>query len=271
MKPFMQLKSPYQTAPIKVSAFAGAFPDLAFYSRFVLVVFRASVKAKRALYDGTDWALSSLEIMRALERVGLVFDISGIAHLKGIHTPCVIIANHMSVLETTLLPGIVQPIRPVTFVVKESLLEYPFFRHVLKSRDPIAVTRTQPRRDFKTVLDEGTIRLKQGTSIIVFPQTTRTHLFDPSQFNSIGVKLAQRAGVPVVPLALMTDAWGNGKHLKDFGRIDPCKKVRLAFGEPLWVRRRGADEHRAIIRFISGSLERWQAERERAACHNVAS
>jgi 1-acyl-sn-glycerol-3-phosphate acyltransferase len=169
----------------------------------------------------------------------------------------------MSVLETTLLPGIVHPIRPVTFVVKESLLEYPFFGHVLKSRDPIAVTRINPRRDFKTVMDEGMIRLKRGISIIVFPQTTRTHHFDPSQFNSIGVKLAQRAGVPVVPLALMTDAWGNGKHLKDFGRIDPCKKVRFSFGEPLWVRRRGADEHRAIIRFIDGNLEKWRAERSR--------
>jgi len=39
----------------------------------------------------------------------------------------------------------------------------------------------------------------------------RTVAFDPALFTSIGVKLAQRAGVPVVPLALLTDAWGNGR------------------------------------------------------------
>ena len=259
MKPLLQLKSPYRTAPVKVTAIARAFPDLFFYPRFLGVVFRASVKAKRARYGGAEWAMSSFETLKALERVGVVFEITGIAHLKGLHTPCVIIANHMSVLETTILPGIVQPIRPVTFVVKESLLRYPFFRQVLKARDPIAVTRTHPRRDFKTVLDEGMARLKRGVSIIVFPQTTRTHIFDPDQFNSIGVKLAQRAGVPIVPLALMTDAWGNGKYLKDFGRIDPGKKARFAFGEPLWVRKRGAEAHQAVIRFIRGRLETWGA------------
>jgi len=235
-----------------------AFPDLSFYARFLFIVFSASVKAKRAFYDGADWTRSSFDTLRALESVGVSFEITGVEHLKALRMPCVIIGNHMSVMETTVLPGIVQPIKPVTFIVKESLLAYPFFKHVLKSRDPIAVTRTHPRRDFKTVLEEGMIRLRQGISIIVFPQTTRTHRFEPSQFNSIGIKLAQRAGVPVVPLALMTDAWGNGRWLKDFGRIDPSKHVRFSFGEPMWVQGRGADEHRAVIQFIEERLEKWR-------------
>ncbi len=259
MKPFKQLDSPYRSPPIAVGPFDRTFPDLSFYGRFISIVFRASLKARRSVYDGTAWATSSVETRSALERVGITLEITGLEHLKRLHTPCVIIGNHMSVLETSILPGIVQPIRPVTFVVKESLLRYPFFSHVLKSRDPISVTRTHPRRDFKTVLDEGSIRLKRGISIIVFPQNTRTRFFDPSQFNSIGVKLAHRAGVPIVPLALKTDAWGNGRHLKDFGRIDPAKRVYFSFGEPMWVRRRGADEHRAIIRYIDTHLEKWRA------------
>jgi 1-acyl-sn-glycerol-3-phosphate acyltransferase len=264
MKKFIALKTPYRTPPGRVSALAAAFPDLAFYSRFLLIVYRASVKARRGLYGDAEFAYSSFDTLRALERVGVSFEISGVEHLKGLKTPCVIIGNHMSVMETTILPGIVNPVRSVTFVVKESLLDYPFFSHVLRSRDPIAVTRIHPRRDFKTVLDEGTIRLGRGVSIIVFPQTTRTRHFDPYHFNSIGVKLAKRAGVPIVPLALMTDAWVNGRHLKDFGRIDPSRDVRFSFGEPLWVLGRGADEHQAVIRYISGCLEEWRGKREGA-------
>jgi 1-acyl-sn-glycerol-3-phosphate acyltransferase len=122
------------------------------------------------------------------------------------------------------------------------------------------VTRTHPRQDFKTVLDEGAVRLGRGISIIVFPQTTRTEHFEPSQFNSIGVKLAKRAGVPIVPLALKTDAWGNGRRLKDFGRVDPTKGVHFSFGAPLWVTGRGAEAHQAVIRFIGDRMERWRAE-----------
>jgi 1-acyl-sn-glycerol-3-phosphate acyltransferase len=65
--------------------------------------------------------------------------------------------------------------------------------------------------------------------------------------------------VPIVPLALDTSAWGLGRRLTDFGRIDPSKTVRFAFGEPLHVRGRGADEHQAIVNFIRGHLRTWGA------------
>jgi len=198
-------------------------------------------------------------LLRALERVGVRFEITGIEHLRQLKEPCVIIANHMSLLETVILPCIVQPVMDVTFIVKQSLLEYPIFCHILRSRDPIAVTRTHPRQDLKTVMGEGVDRLERGISVIVFPQTTRTRSFDPSQFNSIGVKLAKKAGVPVVPLALLSDAWENGKYLKDFGKIDPSRQVRFAFGEPLRIQGRGADEHKAVISFIRQKLDNWRA------------
>lgn len=201
---------------------------------------------------------SSYQVLRALERVGIRVEVTGIRHLEALDGPCLVIANHMSVLETFVLPGVIQPIRPVTFVVKESLMTYPVFGHVMRSRDPIAVTRTNPRQDFKTVMEGGRERLARGVSLVVFPQTTRTSSFDPEEFNSIGIKLAQKTGVPVVPLALLTDAWGNGKRLKDFGKIDPSRTVHLAFGEPMVVAGRGSAEHEAVIAFIQGKLKEWR-------------
>ncbi|HSB34157.1 MAG TPA: 1-acyl-sn-glycerol-3-phosphate acyltransferase, partial [Nitrospirota bacterium] len=78
------------------------------------------------------------------------------------------------------------------------------------------------------------------------------------QFNTIGVKLAKRACVPAVPIALKTDAWGTGALLKDFGRIDPAKTVHIAFGKPLEIRDRGSEEHQQIIDFIEGKLKEWE-------------
>lgn len=197
--------------------------------------------------------------MRALEGTGVRFEITGIDDFKGLEGPCVFIANHMSTLETFVLPVIIAPFKMATFVVKESLVEYPVFRHVMRSRNPITVSRTNPREDLKTVFDGGIERLRKGISIIIFPQTTRSTLFDPAEFNTIGVKLAKKAEVPVVPVALKTDAWGNGRRLKDFGRIDPSMPVHIAFGKPLWIKDRGNEEHREIIGFITERLKGWQA------------
>ena len=250
----------YRTAPTSVPFWAKWFPSLVIYPQFVKIVWQASAKAKREQYDGEAWAKSSLEVIRVLERVGASFEISGLHHVTELEGPCVFIANHMSTLETVTLPAIIQPIKPVTFIVKRSLLEYPVFRHVMRSRDPVAVDRVNPREDLKAVLEGGCARLQQGISIVVFPQTTRTLALDPTQFNTIGAKLAKRAQVPIVPLALCTDAWGNGRWVKEFGRIDPRKKIYYQFGDPLYVQKRGNEEHEAIVAFIMQKLAEWRAD-----------
>jgi 1-acyl-sn-glycerol-3-phosphate acyltransferase len=223
-------------------------------------IVRSSNMAKRGMYDGAQWSQSSLEVLQSLESVGVQFEITGVDHLQQLTTPYLVIGNHMGMMETTVLPAILQPIRNTTFIVKPSLLDFPFFKHIMRSRDPIALSQTNPRQDLKLILEGGSERLNRGTSVVVFPQGIRTLDFDPAKFNTLGIKLARRAGVPIVPMALKTDAWGIGFWVKDLGRIDPAKKVRFAFGEPLTVHGRGADEHQSIIHFIQQHLCTWQEE-----------
>jgi len=247
----------YRTPPRSLSLVAKTLPSFLFYYRAFMIVWRGSALAKRGRYKTPEWCGSSLDTLRALEEVGVVVEITGTDRFSALDGPCVFIGNHMSTLETFVLPTIIAPIKDVTFVVKQSLVEYPVFKHIMRTRDPITVGRSNARDDLKAVLEGGAERLKAGRSIIIFPQTTRTPIFDPASFNTIGIKLAKKAGVPVVPIALKTDAWGNGKWLKDYGRINPARKVHFAFGDPLFIKDRGTEEHEAVIRFISGKLEDW--------------
>jgi 1-acyl-sn-glycerol-3-phosphate acyltransferase len=258
MKDLIYTDGMYHTSSEQLSFFARRFPSLAFYRQFFAIIFKASAKAKRFQLDGVGRCKGSFEILRALENVGVHFEITGIEHVKHLEGPCVFIANHMSMLETLVLAVIILPVKKMTFIVKQSLLEYPVFKHVMRSWDPIAVSRKNPRDDLKAVLEGGAERLRNGISIIVFPQTTRTTSFDPAQFNTIGIKLAKKAQSPVVPIALLTDAWGNGKYIKDFGKIDPSKNVHFAFGKPMWIQGRGNKEHETIIHFINDKLQEWK-------------
>ena len=250
----------YRTEPRQLSFFAKTLPSLIFYSDLLSLVVRGSRKAKQGHYDTMDWSSSSMEAFQALERVGVQIEITGMENFKALDTPCVFIGNHMSTLETFVLPTIIAPFKETTFVVKQSLVDYPIFKHIMRARKPITVGRSNPRDDLKTVFEGGAEKLRAGSSIIIFPQTTRTFAFDPEQFNTIGVKLAKKADVPVIPIALKTDAWGNGAYLKDFGEIDPSKKVYFAFGKPLRIKDRGNEEHQEIIEFIKGKLRVWGGE-----------
>lgn len=234
-------------------------PTFAFYRRMLAAVFRSSQMAKRGKYTDDVWVEMSRRIMDALEYVGCRFTITGMDSFRSFEGPAVFVGNHMSTLETFVLPCIIQPVKPVTFIVKQSLIDYPVFRHIMRSRNPVVVNRDNPREDLVTVLREGDRRLRGGVSIIVFPQTTRTNDFTPDDFNTLGVKLAKNAGVPLVPMALKTDAWANGKYLKDFGRIDPSLSVHIAFGEPLDITGAGREQHARVIAFISERWKTWNA------------
>ncbi|HEY5999905.1 MAG TPA: lysophospholipid acyltransferase family protein [bacterium] len=247
----------YRTAAREGGWFARTFPGLRFYSLAGPIVWRASRLARRGLYGDAEWSGSSLAILRALEAAGVRLEIAGADHFRTLDGPCVFVGNHMSTLETFVLPCLICPSRRVTFIVKRELTRYPVFGHVMRARDPVTVGRANAREDLKAVLEGGAERLRAGISIIVFPQTTRTPVFEPAAFNTIGVKLAKRAQVPLVPVALRTDAWGNGPIVKDIGRIDPGKQVRIEFGAPLAVQGAGGAEHQQVVDFIRERLRAW--------------
>jgi len=256
-------KDTYVTDPdMPRSLFSRIFfrPLFSFYPQVFRNVWRNSRKALKGVYDGDDWANSSRDILRALENVGVCLEIKGLDNLRGFEGPAVFIANHMSTLETFVLPSIIHPLKPVTFVVKKSLVSAPVFGPIMRSRDPILVGRTNPRDDLKTVLNEGAKKIEQGISVIIFPQSTRSAVFKPEEFNSLGIKLALKAGATVVPIALKTDAWGTGKLIKDFGPVDRNKKVLFAIGEPMKIKDRGAEEHQKVIDFIRNNLAKWAAQ-----------
>jgi len=233
-------------------------PNLVFYAKAAMIIYKGARYAKKGAYTANRWIQSSLDIVSALESVGGRCHFYNLDVVKKLQSPSVFIGNHMSILETFILPCLIRPYQKVTFVVKESLMSYPVFGHVMRDRHPIVVGRSNPREDLKKVLREGAQRLGDGISIVVFPQTTRSVEFNPRQFNTLGIKLARRSQVPVVPIALKTDAWSMGKWVKDIGKIKPDKTTHICFGDPLQIQGSGKNTHRQVVAFIQSRLEAWR-------------
>jgi len=236
-----------------------SWATLIYYTQLLNIIIIESLTARKMPYEGKTWAKGSLGVLNIVESAGGKFHISGLKALNGHKGPVVYVSNHMSLLDTLVLPCILLAFSKVTFVVKEGLLKYPVLGTIIRATHPIAVSRENPRQDLKTVLSQGLSLISSGCSIVIFPQATRSATFDETTFNSLGVKLAQRANVPVVPIALKTDFQGNGKIIKDMGSVDPSKKLYIKFGEPMFVEGKGQVIHQKIIAFISQNLKTWGA------------
>ena len=228
-----------------------------YYRRLISTLIHASIVGRRGGLDDDRWAKYSHRIVQIVESVGGKVEISGLEALAYQPGPLVYIANHMSLLETLILPGIALAFNRVTFVIKEELRHYPVIKHIFIALKLIAVSRQNPRDDLKVVIRDGSQFISDGGSIIIFPQATRSVEFDVEGFNTLGIKLAARNGVPVVPVAIKTDFQRNGKWIKDMGPIDPQKTIYFKFGEPLAVEGKGRKTHQQVIEFIAQNLLAW--------------
>jgi 1-acyl-sn-glycerol-3-phosphate acyltransferase len=214
--------------------------------------------AQKGQYDSQKWVDSSYNIAKDIEKSGGKLFINGMENISKVEGPVVFVSNHMSNLETFVFPCIIEPIKSVTYVVKESLVVHPIFGPVMRSRDPIVLARKNPREDLVKVLKEGVEKLRSGKSIILFPEGSRKTEFNPDNFNSLGVKLAKEAGVPVIPVAINAGFWGLGKVIKDVGPINRKDPVCITFGEPINISGNGKAEHKQIIDFIGDNIKKFK-------------
>jgi 1-acyl-sn-glycerol-3-phosphate acyltransferase len=207
-------------------------------------------------FDTSTFATCCHDVLHIAEACGGMVDVEGVEHVRN-NVPAVFVSNHMGSLETFVVAGLILPFGDATFVLKESLMRYPVLRHLVAGINPVPVSRVNPRDDLKCVLKFGVEKLQAGISMIIFPQATRSPVFDMHKFNTLGAKLAARAGVPLVPLAVKTDFLAPGKIFKDFGIVDQRKSIRFRFGPPIRIGDQPKADHRIVMDFIASSLTEW--------------
>jgi 1-acyl-sn-glycerol-3-phosphate acyltransferase len=229
-----------------------------FYFDFFKVVRHGAWLARHNDYTRQNWFDLSYDVIRFIENHGGIIDVAGMSNFQKIDGPVLFVSNHMSILETIVIPSLVLKYKELCITMKKQLFDVPVFGTLLSGFRTVSVSRKNPIDDYKTLIRDGGKAIEDGYSILLFPQTTRTSSFSPEEFNSVGVKLAKRAQVPIVPVALKTDFWGNGRILKDLGPVDRNKKIYFRFGEPITVSGKGKEENQQIIDFIQRNLAEWQ-------------
>ena len=99
-------------------------------------------------------------------------------------------------------------------------MRIPFWGWALRLTRPIAIDRSKPREAGKSLLAQGEKRLREGQSIIVFPEGTRSTPGELRKFSRSGATLAKTAAVPIIPIAHNAGyAWPPKTFIKYPGKI----------------------------------------------------
>ncbi len=170
----------------------------------------------------------------------------------------VLVSNHISYLDFIFdgLAALPQK-RLVRFMAKESVFRHKISGPLMRAMKHIPVDRDQGEAAYAHALDS----LKSGEVVGVFPEATISQSFTLKSFKSGAVRLAQEAGVPVVPKARggTQRLWTKG-HPRNFKRSHTPITIRV--GEAIEAPR--ASYAGALTRQLRGRVQELLEAAQRA-------
>ncbi|RII29550.1 MAG: 1-acyl-sn-glycerol-3-phosphate acyltransferase [Geobacter sp.] len=130
--------------------------------------------------------------------------------------PVIFMSNHQSNFDILALLAAMP--RQFYWIAKKELFEIPVFGTSMRRGGYIPLDRSDGRKALKS-MDSAAKVIREGKSVVIFPEGTRSKDFHLLPFKRGGFMLALKAGVPVVPITI------NGS-----GRINPAGRTRLYRG-----------------------------------------
>lgn len=111
----------------------------------------------------------------------------------------VVMANHLSYVDIVAL-FVALPVMP-GFLAKKELTRVPFLAAALRHGGHVVIDRGQHNRAM-AALERAAGQVRDGTTVLIFPEGTRGDSDTIGAFKGGGFRLARSAGVPILPVGL---------------------------------------------------------------------
>jgi 1-acyl-sn-glycerol-3-phosphate acyltransferase len=129
---------------------------------------------------------------------GVVVSVTGTEKLDA-EKPYIFAANHQSQFDIFALQGFLGV--DFRWLAKKELFQVPIWGHAMRRAGYIPVDRSRGRQALKS-LGEAAQKIAAGTSVIIFPEGTRTKDGKMQDFKAGAMVLAIKSGVDIVPVAI---------------------------------------------------------------------
>ncbi|WP_313800504.1 lysophospholipid acyltransferase family protein [Cytobacillus sp.] len=113
--------------------------------------------------------------------------------------PVVFVCNHEGDFDIPVLLAFIE--KPFGFISKVEVKKAPIISSWMEVMNCVFIDRKDRRSAVKSIRD-GVEKLKNGHSIVIFPEGTRSKGGPVGDFKAGGLRLAKDAGVPIVPIGI---------------------------------------------------------------------
>jgi 1-acyl-sn-glycerol-3-phosphate acyltransferase len=161
--------------------------------------------------------------------------------------PQIFMANHQSDFDILIvlahIPG------QFRWLVKKELFHIPVFGAAMKSAGYIEIDRNNREKAMQS-LDQAALRIREGKSIMAFPEGTRSRFGEIKHFKQGTFYLAIKSGAPIVPISII----GSGEIMpKRSLKIKPGK-IKLVIDKPIDVKNIMLENRQELITIVRNTI-----------------
>jgi 1-acyl-sn-glycerol-3-phosphate acyltransferase len=158
-----------------------------------------------------------------LKLIGIELDVQGENNIpKG---QCVFIGNHSSILDIIILLYTIN--KKMGFIAKKEILKTPIIGYWLKKSKCVPLDRDNPRSAILAI-NEAIENIKEGSSMVIFPEGTRNKEGKVGKFKKGSLKLATKSKAPIVPVSIDRAS----RAFEDTRQFKPTK-IKVVFGKAI--------------------------------------
>lgn len=181
-----------------------------------------------------------------MKRTKSDISVSGLELLPDV--PVLFVSNHEGNFD---IPVILSSIpKPFGFISKKEVKKLPVIPVYMEDMNCVFIDRSDRKSALKSISDTAQ-KLKEGHSILIFPEGTRSKGQGIGDLKAGFMRIATDAGVPIVPLAIQGTA---AIMEKNDNKINPAK-VNLRILEPVEPELLKSLPSKEAIKFVKNKIE----------------
>ena len=162
--------------------------------------------------------------------------------------PCVFVGNHQSNFD---IPVILANTNRLTgAIAKKDMKKIPIMSYWMTQIHCVFMDRENPREALKSIA-EGVENLKNGYSMIIFPEGTRSRSNDMGEFKKGSMRLATKAGVPIVPITI----YDTHKAMEGNNGKVKRANAKLIIDKPIYLDDMSKEEKADIAELVQGIIQ----------------